>query len=398
MEVVTIATARTVEFFAHVAKLNRKAARFGVAPLTVAAVGAPRLEDKTIVTIFEGREKTREVKVTVQDFSVTGEPFALGGWQFVATIEHGPKANVFAKSPAFSGVIPERFRLTDHCLCEHCGQRRARKDTYIVHSAETADFKQVGRTCLKDFLGANSIAAFLFSGVAVESIREFAEDSFGAIGSSDYGVDVVDVVAAAVCAVRLCGWVASKDANETRVSTHMRVSSILFPSPTLPLAERITPTEADKEKAAVLLTWLESVEASGEYISNLKAACVNGVATMRQIPLIVSITAAHARAMGLAAEKENKPKGRHVGTVGQREDFGAVTLLRLRVTEGFYGLTSICTFEDAEGNCLVWFASGEPLSEGDEGKKFTLKGTVKQHGEFKGTPQTTLTRCKVFGV
>lgn len=60
-------------------------------------------------------------------------------------------------------------------------------------------------------------------------------------------------------------------------------------------------------------------------------------------------------------------------------------------------------FKDEKGNVFTW-KTGNPLGYWDEdgqwvcigeGTQITLKGTVKEHSEYKGIKQTVLTRCKV---
>ena len=40
----------------------------------------------------------------------------------------------------------------------------------------------------------------------------------------------------------------------------------------------------------------------------------------------------------------------------------------------------------------MWTGEGYDI---EEGKTYTIKGTVKEHSEYKGTKQTILTRCKI---
>lgn len=74
------------------------------------------------------------------------------------------------------------------------------------------------------------------------------------------------------------------------------------------------------------------------------------------------------------------------------------------------GARHIYTFRDADGNCLVW-KTANPLGmwsededgyekwvEAEVGGKVTLKATVKDHDEYKGTKQTVLTRAKVMSI
>jgi hypothetical protein len=60
----------------------------------------------------------------------------------------------------------------------------------------------------------------------------------------------------------------------------------------------------------------------------------------------------------------------------------------------YYGETNyIYTFADENGNTLVWKTS--KFQELNDGEKYTVKGTIKEHNEYKGDKQTALTRCKI---
>lgn len=59
-----------------------------------------------------------------------------------------------------------------------------------------------------------------------------------------------------------------------------------------------------------------------------------------------------------------------------------------------YGEVSyLYVFEDTEGHTFCWKTQKELNLEKD--KKYCLKGTVKDHKEYKGVKQTYLTRCKI---
>lgn len=76
----------------------------------------------------------------------------------------------------------------------------------------------------------------------------------------------------------------------------------------------------------------------------------------------------------------------------------------------YYGTTHfIHTFEDADGNTMVWKSTNmvetindgkeNPNRKGDvvyipEGSVVEMTGTVKEHSEYKGAEQTIFTRCK----
>lgn len=110
--------------------------------------------------LFAEVEEGRIAKFFVLD--VEGEA-KVNGWRFVATVEHTEAGNIIR---AFDNTveIPERYR-TSEAVCEHCNSKRRRKDTYLIVN-ESGEFKQVGKSCLKDFtngLTAEAIAAYSVS-------------------------------------------------------------------------------------------------------------------------------------------------------------------------------------------------------------------------------------------
>lgn len=60
---------------------------------------------------------------------------------------------------------------------------------------------------------------------------------------------------------------------------------------------------------------------------------------------------------------------------------------------GYNNVTYLYTFKDEQGNVYTW-KTGSYLNK-DKGSKLTLKGTIKDHSEYKGVKQTVLTRCKI---
>lgn len=81
----------------------------------------------------------------------------------------------------------------------------------------------------------------------------------------------------------------------------------------------------------------------------------------------------------------------YVGVIKTRIEFEA-HVIGVYGSEGFYGHTDIVKFRDADGNLFVWFASGYTGLERED--RISIKGTIKEHSEFRGVKQTALTRCK----
>ena len=82
---------------------------------------------------------------------------------------------------------------------------------------------------------------------------------------------------------------------------------------------------------------------------------------------------------------------RYIGKVGDRLEMD-VTCKKASINQGIYGISYFYIFEDGEGNIYTWGTSARSL---DEGVRYHLKGTVKDHTTYRNVCQTALTRCKV---
>lgn len=79
----------------------------------------------------------------------------------------------------------------------------------------------------------------------------------------------------------------------------------------------------------------------------------------------------------------------YVGEIGDRLDL-IVKIERAIQTENRYGMSTIHTMRDENGNVYLWATSAKTLAEGNY---YSMRGTVKDHSVYKNTKQTVLTRC-----
>lgn len=99
-----------------------------------------------------------------------------------------------------------------------------------------------------------------------------------------------------------------------------------------------------------------------------------------------------------AAEDSLKAKNstsEHVGEIGDKIE-AEVTLSFYTCWEsdfGYNNVTYLYTFKDEKGNVYTW-KTGNYINK-EKGTKFSIKGTIKDHSEYKGIKQTVLTRCKI---
>ena len=92
-----------------------------------------------------------------------------------------------------------------------------------------------------------------------------------------------------------------------------------------------------------------------------------------------------------ALKKFEKPStSEFVGEIGKKILL-LTTLKRSYTFDGSFGLTEVLTFEDEDGNTIVWMTS--PGKDFVVGHHYKLYGTVKAHTEYHGDKQTRINRC-----
>ena len=323
----------------------------------------------------------------------------ISNWEFIATIEHSKPVNII-RSFRPEVEIPEHFYTVD-TYCEHCKTRRYRKDTYIVRNTETGEFKQVGKSCLRDFTGglsAEQVASYIswFD----EVIKgEYVEPGFKSYDSTE------EVLQFAVESVRLYGFTKT-EAYDGADSTRDIVCEQLHRYGKY--SDRITRDGFDPdhkgnaEKTKAIMAWVESLPEQFGYISNLKATMARSYCERRDIGIICSAVASYNREMEYQARKAVQRKqassSQWVGNEGDRIELHNLQVRLLTSWDTMYGVTYLYKFIDEQGNTLTW-KTGKWLGVTDEiipDLRISLKGTIKKHSEFNHELQTELTRCSVI--
>ena len=395
-----------------VAKLNKRAAKLHVEPIVLRATGAKELRDfSTIIHDPEsGRDNTREEKVEAIEIEISGVSPKLDGWQFAASIDPVAEGvNVLNKSPLFTLEIPKRFRACTQD-CDHCKATRNRKNTYVLHNTDSGDWKQVGTSCLKDFLGhkdihaiTDSAAIFLAFAHLVEEYSEFE----GSCGRREITTDLKRLLIATYNIVAEYGFTSNgavrNDLTGRLCATADRVTNVIFPSNNTAardFAEKFSAETPENIAAAeACIEWVHTIalDIDNDYLANLAAVFVQDYVTGKRFGLAVSALTAHRRHLEqiVARERQAEKLNEFVGTVGERVVLNGLTVVRQIELENDFGKSTLVLLEDAQGRAFKWFSSSCPFSQSDTGKTFDIKATIKGHDEFKGRKQTSLSRAKI---
>lgn len=345
-------------------------------------------------------------KITARFVLVEAEGVAkVNGWRFVATVEHTEKGNIINK--AFNIEVPERY-YTSTSICEHCNSNRYRKDTYLVMNEETSEFKQVGKSCLKDFTGGMSAEGVAQYTALFEELIE-GETPCGGTGERYYPVKEFLMYVAET--IKHFGYVRTQDSGR---STRDRAFDYymlehggrFFEEEKQRLKEEMQSVSfnanGNTEFAKKALEWLNSQEVDNNYMHNLKTACSLEYTSYRNLGILTSLYPTYNRELEYQAEKAEQEKQRaleqaaeqnskHIGIVGDRIEIEVHSIECVTSWETQYGVTRIYKFVDTNGNVYTWKTSNFV----EEEKVNKVKGTIKSHNEYRGIKQTEITRCKV---
>ena len=346
-------------------------------------------------------------KVTARFVLVEAEGKAqMNGWEFVATVEHNDPTNIIRVFRTEYDV-PECYYTADS-VCEHCNSKRNRKDTYLVRNIETGEFKQVGKSCLKDFtngMDADVVARY------ISWFDELIKGEAPSGGSWVRYYKVSEVVELAVEAVNLYGYRKSTIPGEAGYFDGESAKSVVvdmwcggrWAKKHLDKGFDVN-REGNKEKAAAILAFVDGLQNELGYISNLKTLCSKEYCQGRDLGIVVSAVACYDREMDRQARKAQREaeeakareglKNEWFGTVGERIEVAQPECKLLTSWDTDFGTKYVYRFVTEDGWVFIW----KTCKAIQNGKKLKVVGTVKAHNEFRGQKQTELTRCKIVEI
>lgn len=311
-------------------------------------------------------------------------------WEFIATLQHLTTGENIIRAIDNSIQIPKEFRESGSA-CQHCMVNRYRKDTYLVKNINTNHIVQVGSSCIKDFLGGQSPDNLLQKAELVSGLIEYMEGSSQQNVRSDGILHLIKVLAQTAACIRDYGWVSKSSAMESgKTSTATWVMDNFYP-PTDKFILSII-NDSDKELAFVASDWAENLSdlecEKSDYLHNIRAIARSGMVSYRTMGFATSIVNSYQRSLN---EKNIKPISEYVGNAKEKFVYQLILKHDFPYT-GSYGTTFKYIFEDENGNVLVWNSSKS--FDLVRGNKYLIKGTIKDHSEYKGTKQTIITRCQ----
>lgn len=419
-------------------KLNRKAAKFGLDLITVKAskselywlkYSGEQIGDSTYVHMESIRVPETEPERAqfmdklpdharfsrIRRLELSYPMVKLGDWAVVGRIEPmTPEGNlVFTITDDPRDREETARHMTGKICCEHCKKDRQRNDSYILRNlaspVEDPEYKEVGRSCLKDFTGIDPAAAlFLAKMSAWCRVDDFYDpEDPGTFRCRATGMRTRDFLRYAAFCIEQYGFISRAVARD------QDILSTADEAYKLPEAIRLYEETARKWDDAYencssiadkTLEWIRGIEPKGnDFLHNAKLILsLDDISDDRKH---LGVAAATVQAWKREQEKEldrvNAAKGElgHVGAADEKLSM-ILTMVGHYAFEHAYGTGSYVHLRDEQGNHLSWKASQIPgmvEKESNLNRPFHAQFKVKEHEEFRGVPQTNITHLKVLG-
>jgi hypothetical protein len=472
----------------RVDRVRRRAERrgFPVPRLQIGERTVKKVRDTSMDEAYEGlitRPDPVYFEVEYVDVSIYASgPIQINGWLFIARTDpieiDGEVTSIFARVPGTEDIpLPKWDKAPD--ACDHCGLRRRRNETFIlargrqhatededgglppsgVHSEDCRwlcdvtervcdrkdhalcdlcgpDYKQVGRQCVRDFIGYDPDAMI----AAVESFGSLAFDEDEIRGWAEAAprmFPVKEELRAAAAAVLMQGfYVSKKKANETLDEAMADGTGRSRPLAATGDVVRflLTPprTKQDREEHAKYAfppdKVDEVVDATYEGLERIKEKWERSewednvllVVQAERIPwkhvgvtasaILVGWRQLDRQAQAKVAAAEQSPSV-HIGTVGDKYE-AEVIIERVIAFDNDFGGSWLVKMRAPEGN-VQWWASRQPAKvdahydtdrgewvdavDYQTGDRVKIKGRIKGHDidRFNQQPVTVLTRCRI---
>jgi hypothetical protein len=344
------------------------------------------------------KENGRSYIHTYRFVIAAGDPPSLEGWTFVATLDHSLDETVIRTAPG-QEVDLSAYRNADP-TCDHCNRIRSRKDTYIVKH-EDGTIKQVGRTCLQDFISTLTPARIVNYFNFLRELRDTDSEFYEAKGERVY--DPITYLSHVACVIREYGWTSASQAYDYgNIATKQAAADNLYDQENQRKDKQgsplwTDPSDEDRELAVAALETARAIDPDSDFDHNLKAIASANHWTYRHLGIAAYIVQHHKRQIEKQVKQElheqrvQASTNEHFGEIKDRLEL-CLTVTAIHEIENHFSYgasaTYITTFEDSEGRKFKWFGS-YPLEVGE-----TLEGrwTIKKHDEYKGIKETVITR------
>ncbi len=381
----SIPTSRAAELQVRVDKFNKRAVKLGMEKLGF-STGTPEVRR---VLDWDNRW----VNIEFTPVTIVGEIPALGGWKICAVIDHLTEGGLIIRSVSRE-ALPEIYR-TRPAICDHCQTKRpTRKTTFVLKNKETGEYKQVGKSCLKDFVKVSVEQELAYLTSYFNLITEINEKDYE-FGKEDRRVDTFEAFSVAANLITSYGFVSTQ--CETKIPTKYLMYTYYYDrgeeAKELDDGLVLSLSEANK-KAQSVVDWIKNSSDNSEFFFNLKTIADREYIDPKYFGYIAGAVSSYLNTESKKVAAKETINNEYLDIpVGKRVVMENVSVKHITTMSGFYGTTWMHKMVDANNHVLVWFSSSNPLTEAWEtANPINIKATVKAYQEYNGIKQTVLNR------
>lgn len=270
--------------------------------------------------------------------------------------------------------------------CDHCGTNHNRKKTVVIIDNNTGNEIMVGKECLKDFIGINTynFASYLYGvndillGLDEMQIYDTEMHLYQRI------IDTKEYLAYCIKITEDKGYYKSlkEDALYEMKKKNNKIDNKYY------------------EMADTMIKFFENYTPEDDFEHNIKMFVTGKSNIVRENGFVAYAYTAYKKIQerierNRLAEEAAKNSD-FVGNIGDKIQFNTNKFDLVGGYETQFGYVRIYKFYDENGNIFVWKTTSGFNTE--DFTTITVRGTIKEHNEYRSEKQTVLTRCKVCGV
>jgi len=339
-----------------------------------------------------------------------------GNFDILAMVEYTDNGNII-HTLHDGAEVPKKYRTTE-CYCDYCKTNRWRKNLFIIQDKNNGDYKQVGSNCMKYYgwgISAEKIAKLVETLSEMLVYMDEAQEygfSYSEFGGKRIYFDIREVLCYALGVTRKIGYYNSKADLPTKNIVKMLCDEE-SEQQRLDRLNRWLKADifdgkfedyfnfADSEIDAII-NYYQAQEATTDFINNIQVMLRAGYVKENNIGFIACLPNCYFKAIDKKIEIEKQRAENltfeHFGKVGDRATVDHIDDARIISSwESSYGYGQwVTVWRLVSGKYVfIWKTSTSYNNEDFENCK-GMKFTVKEHGEFNGQKQTTITRAKLL--
>jgi hypothetical protein len=273
------------------------------------------------------------------------------------------------------------------CNCEHCNIERYRKEVFILED-ENGNYIQVGKSCLKDYVGNKNFSEVFFKFSIISDLTNFANNDNSSFNYSN-NISTNFAIEIAMSIILNQGFVSKTKALENDL-TPTSINMILYFSGNNEEYRNEINKVNLKYTAHDVIDFINNIDEDSNYYHNLKIFINNSFCDFKKFGFI----AAAANEFIKSKNEVNKKcsTSSYIGNIGDKVKDINTKLIFTKKMESYYGVVTFYKFEDNNGNIINWFSSKDINI--DVGNNYIISGTIKDLKDFNGNKETQLIRVK----